>query len=218
MPIPVGSRALRQEFGDFYQLTVDGGMIPRSIPQQPELEIWLRIDPRHPPRAVMIELNTNAGQRRFGLGEVSTLGRGKFDSANQVNLGELPKASEWTKISIPTAQLNLEPGKIVDSFVLAQFGGICWWDGLAINGSEAATEDPRASIDAWWSYAKGKAVPGMPKEVTDVLKEGKREGLSEGTEFQVPKPICETHRSHNHRRCRSSSRDLASTLHRLGDH
>ena len=185
MPIPVGSRALRQEFGDFYQLTVDGGLIPRCIPQQPELEIWLRIDQRHPPRAVMIELNTTAGQRRFGLGEVSSLGRGKFESATQVNLGELPKVNEWTKITIPTAQLNLEPGKTVDSFVLAQFGGICWWDGLAIKGTEAAPNDPRASIDAWWSYAKGKTVPSLPKEVVDILKEGKREGLSEGTEFQV---------------------------------
>ncbi len=185
LPIPVGTRALRQEFGDSYQQTVDGGLVPRCIPQQPELEIWLRIDQRHPPRAAMIELNTSAGQRRFGLGDVSALGRGKFDSANQVHLGELPKPGEWTKIVIPTERLNLEPGKTVDSFVLAQFGGICWWDGLAINGSDAAAEDPRASLDAWWAYAKGKSVPGVPKEVADVLKEGKREGLSEGTEFQV---------------------------------
>ncbi len=185
LPIPVGTRALRQEFGDFYQQTVDGGLVPRCVPQQPELEIWLRIDQRHPPRAAMIELNTSAGQRRFALGDTSALGRGKFNSANQVHLGDLPKPGEWTKIVIPPERLNLEPGKTVDSFVLAQFGGICWWDGLAINGSEAAAEDPRASLDAWWAYAKGKSIPGVPKEVADVLKEGKREGLSEGTDFQV---------------------------------
>ncbi len=185
MPIPVGARALRQEFGDYYQQSVDGGLVPRCIPQQPELEVWLRIDKRHPPRAVMIELNTNGGQRRFGLGDVAVLGRGEFNSANQVRLGDLPKPGEWTKVSIPMDKLNLEPGKSVDSFVLAQFGGICWWDGLAINGSEAASGDPRGSLDAWWAYAKGKSLPVVPKEVADVLKEGKREGISEGTEFQI---------------------------------
>lgn len=185
MPVPSGKRSLRQEFGDYFQESVDGGLLPRSVPQQPELEIWLRIDKRHPPRSVMVELNTNAGQRRFGWGDVKVLGRGEFNSDKQVRIGDLPIPGEWARLTIPTDRLNLEPGKFVDSFVLAQFGGICWWDGLAIKGSEAAADDPRTSLDAWWSYAKGKAVPVVPKEVADVLKEGKREGLSEGTEFQV---------------------------------
>jgi hypothetical protein len=54
-----------------------------------------------------------------------------------------------------------------------------------MQGSEPAQDDPRASIDAWWNYSKGKSLPVVPKEVADILKEGKREGLSEGTEFQV---------------------------------
>ncbi|MDX1929516.1 MAG: PSD1 and planctomycete cytochrome C domain-containing protein [Pirellulaceae bacterium] len=185
MPIPVGKRALRQEFGDYYQENVDGGLIPRCVPQQPELEVWLRIDQRHPPRAVMVELNTSAGQRRFGWGDVKALGRGEFNSDKQVRMGDLPTAGEWTRLTIPTDRLNLEPGKFVDSFVLAQFGGICWWDGLAMKGSEPAPQDPRVSIDAWWAFAKGKNVPIVPKEVSQVLKDGNREGLSEGTEFQV---------------------------------
>lgn len=185
LPIAVGQRALRQEFGDYYQESVDGGLLPRSVPQQPELEIWLRVDKRHPPRGVMVELNTNAGQRRFGWGDVKALGRGEFNSDKQIRVGDLPKAGEWAKLTISADQLNLEPGKLVDSFVLAQFGGICWWDGLTMKGSEPAADDPRSSIEAWWNYAKGKAIPVVPKEVTDALKEGKREGLSEGTEFQV---------------------------------
>lgn len=185
VPIPVGKRALRQEFGDYYQESVDGGLLPRTVPQQPELEVWLRIDKRHAPRGVMVELNTSAGQRRFGWGDVKSLGRGEFNTDKQVRIGELPSAGEWVKMTIPTDRLNLEPGTFVDSFVLAQFGGICWWDGLAINGSEPAKEDPRTSIDAWWSYAKGKTIPVVPKEVAETLKEGKREGLSEGTEFQI---------------------------------
>ena len=185
MPIPVGKRALRQEFGDYYQENVDGGLVPRCVPQQPELEVWLRIDKRHPPRGVMVELNTSAGQRRFGWGDVKSLGRGEFNSDKQVRMGDLPTAGEWTRLTIPADRLNLEPGKFVDSFVLAQFGGICWWDGLAMKGSEPAPQDPRASIDAWWAFTKGKNVPVVPKEVSDVLKEGNREALSEGTDFQV---------------------------------
>lgn len=185
LEVPLGQRALRQEFGDYYQEKVDGGLVPRAIPQQPSLDVWLRVDHRHPPRAVMIELDTSAGLRRFAWGEVASLNRGEFNSATQVRMGELPPPATWTKLTIPTEQLNLEPGKFVDAFTLAQFGGICWWDGLTMYGTAPATNDPRESVDNWWTYAKGKNLPLVPKEVADVLKAGTREGLSEGTEFQI---------------------------------
>jgi hypothetical protein len=185
MSVPLGKRALRQEFGDYYQERVDGGLLPRVVPLQPALEVWLRVDAAHPPLAVMLELDTSAGQRRFGWGQVSALNRGEFNNDKQVHLGELPPGDQWTKFVIPAERLNLEPGKTVESFTLAEFGGICWWDGLAMTGTAAADSDPRESFDAWWNYAKGKNVPIVPKEVADTLREGKRDGISEGTMFQV---------------------------------
>ncbi len=185
MDIPLGKRALHQQFGDYYQEKIDGGLIPRVIPHQPTLEIWLRVDAKHPPKAVMIELETSAGLRRFALGDVKALGRGDFNSATQVRLGDLPQPNRWTKIAIPESTLNLEPGKFVESFTLAQFGGICWWDGMCINGTGTAEADPRETIENWWNYSKGKNTPVVPKEVADLLKAGPQEGLSEGSVFQV---------------------------------
>ncbi len=185
MPVPLGQRALRTGFGDYYQERVDGGLLPRLVPQQALLEVWLKTDVAHPPRAVMIELDTSAGQRRFGWGEVNLLNRGDFNNDKQVHLGELPTAGEWTKLMVPTDQLNLEEGKSVESFTLALFGGICWWDGLAMTGIAPAETDPRASFNAWWTYAKGKSIPVVPKEVADTLKTGNQEEISQGTLFQV---------------------------------
>jgi Protein of unknown function (DUF1553)/Protein of unknown function (DUF1549)/Planctomycete cytochrome C len=213
LEIPMGRRALHQHFGDYYQEKVDGGLIPRPVPQQPALEVWLRIDDRHPPKAVMIELDTTAGQRRFALGDVKTLGRGDFANDTQVRLGELPPPATWTKIVVPTEKLNLEPGKLVDSFTLAQFGGICWWDGLAITGTAPAPNDPRESIGGWWAFAKGKNIPVVPKEVADVLKAGNQEGLSEGTTFQVRTQFLKLIERHPLDQSVSQSRD---TWQRLG--
>lgn len=178
---PVGSRALHQAFGDYYDQSVTGGLVPRVIPQTPQLRVWLRVDTLHTPAAVMLELSTTAGTRRFGWGEVAQRGRGSFSDADNVRMGDLPPAGEWTELSIDADQLNLPAGTIVDSFTLAQFGGICDWDGLLVTGSAAAENDPRASLEAWIKYASGKAIPVIPKAVATALKAGQAEATAEAT-------------------------------------
>ncbi len=185
MDIPLGSRALKLAFGDYYQQKIDGGLIPRVIPSNGKLQFWLRIDGHNPSKTVMLELNTTAGQRRFGWGKTDLLRKGEFKSDNNNrHMGELPSTEKWHLMSIEAAQLNLPAGTVVNDMLLTQFGGISWIDGLSVQGLRSET-DPRTSLGAWWSYAKDKNVPIVPKEVAAALKAGKKEGLSEGTLFQL---------------------------------
>ncbi len=187
-PIPVGMRALRQRYGDFHEQTVSGGLVPRVIPQNPVLHAWLRVDTLHPPHAVLIELNTDQGKRRFAWGDVTKLGRGGFNDANNVRVGDLPPAGTWVELSVPGSAMNLKPGAIVNEFVLAQFGGICDWDGLRVAGDAPAPEDPRVALDAWRKYARGKSIPEVPKVVAEALKNPQKsptEDVSQGVEFQI---------------------------------
>lgn len=182
----VGQRALYQWYGNFHDQSISGGVVPRVIPVEPQVELWLHVDPVHPPDAVMLELNTSSGKRRFGWGEISKLNRGKFDDKNNVRVGELPKPGVWTKLTLASDQLNLKPGATVKSFVLAEFGGVCRWDGLAVRGRQAAEADPRNSFDAWLEYAQGKDIPVVPKVVAEQLKVlQKDQTLDEGMLFQL---------------------------------
>lgn len=185
MDLPLGHRALRLAFGDYYQQKIDGGVVPRVIPNEPKLTFWLRLDDHQPSQTIMIELNTGAGQRRFGWGKTSLLRKGEFDTGNNRQMGDLPSNGTWHEISIGTKELNLPPGAIVNDMLLTQFGGIAWLDGLRIHGSSAAEKDPRTTLDQWWNFAKGKTIPMVPKEVAEVLKAGKNETVSEGTLFQL---------------------------------
>ncbi len=184
MEIPLGNRALQLAFGDYYQQKIDGGLIPRVIPNDGKLQFWLRIDGHNPSHSVMLELNTTAGQRRFGWGKTELLRKGEFNSGNNRQMGDLPAADKWHLMTIETAELNLPAGTLVNDLLLTQFGGISWIDGLSVQG-QLTDKDPRSSLDAWRSYAKDKTIPVVPKEVATVLKSGKKDEISEGTLYQL---------------------------------
>ncbi|RMF45164.1 MAG: DUF1553 domain-containing protein [Planctomycetota bacterium] len=186
--VPMGRRALRQRYGDFHEQTVAGGLVPRVVPQNPTVRVWLRVDGLHSPDAVLVELNTNQGKRRFAWGDVELLNRGAFSDANNVRVGDLPPAGSWVELTIPAGVLNLKPGAIVDSFVLAEFGGICDWDGLRVTGSAPAPDDPRTSLEAWKRYSRGKSIPEVPPTVAAALRDPEKsseDDSSEGIEFQI---------------------------------
>lgn len=186
LDIPLGNRVLELAFGDYYEQDVRGGLAPRVIPEAAQLEFWLRVDSLHTPAAVMLQLNTSQGSRKFAWGNAESLGQGAFDNQHNQRVGDLPTAGQWTKLTLDLQALDLKPGAIVDSFKLAEFGGICQVDGLAVRGVSAAAEDPRASFDAWLAYAKGKNIPIVPKPVADVLKEPASDpASSEGLLFQI---------------------------------
>ncbi len=185
MEIPLGSRALRLAFGDYYQQKIDGGITPRVLPEEGQLSFWIRIDPNNPSQAFMLELNTSSGQRRFAWGATERLRKGEFGSGNNRAMGDLPQTDKWHEIKLTLAQLNLPAGATVNDLLLSQFGGVCWIDGLKVAGPRAAKTDPRNSVDNWLAYGKGKAIPVVPKEVAEVLKSGKATDVSEGTRFQI---------------------------------
>lgn len=184
MEIPLGTRALQLAFGDYYQQKIDGGLIPRVIPDSARLQFWLRIDGHNPSQSVMLELNTTGGQRRFAWGKSNLLRKGEFNGGNNRQMGDLPAADQWHLMTIDTAQLNLPAGTIVSDMMLTQFGGISWIDGLSVQG-QRCDKDVGKSLDSWWSYAKDKSIPVVPKEVAAALKGGKKDDLSEGTLFQL---------------------------------
>lgn len=184
--MPLGRRALKMSYGDFHEQKINGGLIPRVIPQNASLEFWVRIDDLHPPKAIMLELGSNQGTRRFAMGDVSSLGRGEFSDAKNVRLGDLPESAKWTKVVIEAAKLNLDAGSLIQSLNLAEFGGEVCWDGIVVSGTAPAESDPRASLAAWRAYAKGKDVPVVPAAIAAALKKGTDgEQLSEGDLFQI---------------------------------
>lgn len=167
---PVGRRALKQASASKYQDKFDNPAVPLIVPENSLISVWVRIDPYEPSDALMLELSFGRETRRVIWGDVQRFG-GKADDADR--LGDIPARGQWTKLEIPAEKFGLKAGAEVRSVALSQFGGVAWWDGLAISGEVDPAKDELSSFALWWKNQAGsKDYPGVPSELVSVLKEG----------------------------------------------
>lgn len=166
---PLGRRALKQCGAANYHDKFDDSLQPLVVPENPKLQVWVRLDEYEPSRTLSLELNTSRGNRRFLWGDPKNYGMATTD---KTWLAEVPPPNQWVQLEIAADKLELQPGDTVRGVTLAQFGGVAWWDGLRIAGDVNPATDLRSSFIAWWKERTGKETPGIPGELTALLKAG----------------------------------------------
>jgi hypothetical protein len=165
----MGRRSLRQAFASNYQDKFEQQLQPFFVPDNPRLSVFVKVDPNETPTSLMLQFDSNLGNHKVVWGDSKNFGVAKTD-ANW--LGEIPPRGTWQKLEIPLEKINLKPGAYVHAVTLAQFGGIAFWDGLAITGDVEPASDPRSSFKVWWKQRTGKETLGVPGDLAGVLKEG----------------------------------------------
>ena len=167
--VPVGLRAIVTEFGDRLEQVISGGTVPRWILNEATVQLWLKTDANEPPDVAFLEVRTDKGNRRWFWGVDAQAGSKIGANPNQY-AGPLPAAGHWQLISLPAE--GLTPGALVQELQLGVFGGIAWWDGLAITGQQAPEHHWRRDWTAWWNLQKGKNAPLAEGPLLQAIQQG----------------------------------------------
>jgi hypothetical protein len=171
LEIPRGLRALKQAFGHRYEQSVSGmGPASAFVPKAPKLNVWIRLDEDAPPQAMFLEIKTSQGTKNW-------IWASSDDSASLVGnpknrIGELPNPGTWSMQTVEGDRIGLSEGAEIQEIKLGQFGGVCWWDGLTLSGSEPAEQDPRRDYKNWWATRKDKSTPLASGDLDKALKAG----------------------------------------------
>lgn len=167
--VPMGRRALYQSFGDRYEQVINGGLVPRWIAKDGRVRAWVKIDPYEPPKAIYIEIITDAGNRRWAWAnkpeDASLVGVGADRIA-----GTLPIANRWTEVEVSVADMTA--GAAVREIKFGLFGGIASWDGITCTGVLRPEDNLRRDANAWWAKRKGADTPLANADVNRAIKEG----------------------------------------------
>lgn len=164
-----GRRVLRQANTFFHQDAIDLRTAVR-VPNAARLEAWVYLDPKQPPGAVAVQFG--GGKKVWWGGEPTALNRYTGGASLGTRIGPLPKAGAWALLKLDADVLGLKAGQAVTSLTLQEYGGVVYWDAVALVGESAPATDPLASFQVWWKGLGGKLPPNLPASLNAVATGG----------------------------------------------
>jgi hypothetical protein len=165
-----GRRVLRQANSFFTQDNIQFRLRPGVVPKQNEVfEAYLRIDPLSPPKAVAVQLG---GGKKVWWGSQPRASVEYGGGPLGMRIGDLPKPGEWGHLTVTLFELGFKEGQQITSLTLQEYGGIAYWDDVAISGKVDPATDVLESFQAWWKGLNGKPPAELPAELNGVVTGG----------------------------------------------
>lgn len=164
-----GRRVLRQANSFFHQDTIQFRLRPCVVSAHGTITAWVRLDPSHPPKALGIQVNNSP---KVWWGAEPTAESAYSGGERGKRKGPLPMPGQWVQLSVATTDLGLKDGQAVSSLTLQDYGGIVYWDTIALSGESRPASDSLASFRVWWKSLGGKAPPELPAELNAVVAAG----------------------------------------------
>ena len=153
-PVFSGQKSLRRTATGRAQDVYLNGEKAYPLPDAPRLFAQVHLDPKNPPRAIMLQYNVNGSwDHRAVWGDPDAIEYGgKAGGPQKAHQGALPKAGAWVRLEIDASAVGLKAGDVVRGFAFTQFGGTVHWDKAGASGmgaSPAAARQTRLDLARW---------------------------------------------------------------------
>jgi len=137
-PVQSGSHSRKQEAAGLYQ-HIAKLKNPAAVHEGDQLYLWVYLDPTKPPRALMLQVNVNGKWEHRAYWGEAVIEYGKSAGGYAYHhAGALPKAGEWTRLSVSAASLGIAPKALISQLACAQFDGLVYWDNVGIHSTNPA--------------------------------------------------------------------------------
>jgi len=170
-----GKRALKRTDPDVGQDFFSELKSPFTIPPNGKVFLNVFLDPKDPPKAVMLQFNTGAWSHRAVWGDIYAIDFGKKDTNERKRFGDLPKVGEWVKLEFAAAQLGFKAGDQIKGLAFTLARGTVYWDKVGITGETNPSKDPNESLAVWLKENQGKALNNVPEDVKRLFRSVKPE-------------------------------------------
>ncbi|MFN5740970.1 MAG: PSD1 and planctomycete cytochrome C domain-containing protein [Planctomyces sp.] len=168
-PVQSGTKSTRRRADALSQHFFTGANPTLKIGAGDRLFAWVWLDPRNPPKTVMLQFNDGAWEHRAFWGE-DAIPFGSGDTPGHRAMGPLPETGKWVRLEVDAAHVGLPAGSEINGWAFTQFGGEVWWDHAG-----SVTQTPQAprefsSLAAWEAFDRSLEKSPVPQPVRDAIK------------------------------------------------
>lgn len=126
------------------------------------------IDPKNPPKTIMLQFNNGNWEHRAIWGE-NRIPYGRANTASRRTMGKLPEKGKWIRLEVAAQHVGLKPGTVLNGWAFTQIDGKLHWDRAGIVKTPA-TPTHFASQRQWEAVQQAVKKPGLPKGVQAALR------------------------------------------------
>jgi hypothetical protein len=168
-PVFSGATATRRKAAGLSQHFCTGASPSLQIGAGDKLFAYVYLDPKDPPKQVMLQFNDGNWEHRAAWGD-DVIPWGSQGTPGRVLIGPLPPAGQWVRLEVDAARVGLKAGAQVNGWAFTQHGGSVYWDKAGV-----VTETPQAgrsfeSLADWDRYARKQEGLKLPAPVQEALK------------------------------------------------
>ncbi|MCA9064050.1 MAG: PSD1 domain-containing protein [Planctomycetaceae bacterium] len=139
---------------------------PLRIGEGDVLFCYVYLDPKNPPKEIMLQWNDGTWNHRSYWGG-NLIEWGDENSPSRLRRGDLPATGEWVRLEVPASEVGLAAGTEVTGWAFTQFDGTVHWDKAGI--VSRASQQPVYDSFALWLRDQQKAGGTTLPESTRVL-------------------------------------------------
>lgn len=171
-PVHTGTKSTRRDAGgaQMSQHFFTGAKPELKAGEGDKLFAYVYLDPKNPPKTVMLQFNVNGSWEHRGFWGEDTIAFGSGDVPGHRKMGDLPKTGEWVRLEVDAKHVGVNSGDLINGWAFTQFGGLCYWDHAGI--VTQTPQDGRGfdSLLAWEAYEKAQEKSSVPQPVRDAIK------------------------------------------------
>ncbi len=143
---------------------------PLRVGKGDKLFAYVYLDPLNPPKAVMLQFNSDGWDHRAFWGE-DLIEMGKTNSPGRFPAGSMPEAGRWIRLEVDASQVGLAPGAMVNGWAFTQHGGTVYWDRAGLVSRLPQARQPFESLAVWDQWQREMNTPSVPDPVRQAIKQ-----------------------------------------------
>ncbi len=128
---------------------------------------YVHLDPKNPPREIMLQWNDGGwNHRAYWGGDHSDWGTA--NTVSRQRMANLPKLGEWVRLEVPAADVGFKRGNEIKGWVFTQFDGKVHWDKAGV----ISRTDQKPLYDSFAEWQKDQIAEqgkSLPKNVRAVV-------------------------------------------------
>lgn len=166
-----GERAIHLSGKGLRQIYFREGAEPLTLQAGDKLFAYVYIDPKDPPKAIMLQYHVKNWDHRANWGDADAIPFGSKGSPEKLDMGALPETGKWVRLEVEAAALGLKPGTKVKGLSFTQFDGTAYWDKAGQFSSNDPAQDPAVSLATWTRIERGLGDKSeAPEPIKELLK------------------------------------------------